>query len=232
MLLIVPSPLSQTNPQMPVLQADLELIRRCNTWVVESPKPARAALKHFGMPAPINTLQILPINSTSEHEIAALLKQASETSPVGLMSDAGCPGVADPGSFAVKIAHQQNCTVYPLVGPNSIILGLMASGLNGQNFHFLGYPPVNKEEKINWLKTRENASRMENSTQIAIETPYRNQKLTESLLQTLKPNTELCIATDLTGPNMNVKTHTVGVWKTRQPLMSKTPTLYLWLASS
>ncbi len=232
MLILVPSPLSQTDAQLPLLHSDLERVRQCAVWLVETPKVARAALKLFNMPVAIHELELYSIATTSEQELIKLLSESSKLKPIGLISDAGCPAIADPGAIAVQIAHKLKITVYPLVGPSSIILGLMGSGLNGQNFQFLGYPPVETQERKQWIQQRETISQAENSTQIAIETPYRNQKLFESFLHTLRPSTLLCVGSDLTGSHMRILTKTTQEWKSYNLQLDKTPTLFLWLATN
>ncbi|HEX4857352.1 MAG TPA: SAM-dependent methyltransferase, partial [Limnobacter sp.] len=146
------------------------------------------------------------------------------------ISDAGCPGVADPGSEIVALAHRMNCEVRPLVGPSSILLALMGSGLNGQNFRFHGYPPVEPAQRDNWIKQTEKASKLEKCTQIAIETPFRNEKLIEALLKNLSDHTQLCIARDLTGDEQQIRTLPVAQWRKQVPRAGKMPCLFLWLA--
>ncbi|NJM32123.1 MAG: SAM-dependent methyltransferase [Limnobacter sp.] len=230
MLLLVPSPLSQTSPSVPVLQADLPLIHRCTTWVVENAKPARQAIKYLNMPLEIRALELLEIAKISEHQLEHLLKQATEQVPLALMSDAGCPAVADPGAKLVALAQQMGIPVRPLVGPNSIILGLMGSGLNGQCFQFHGYPPVKPSQREGFLGNTEEQSRKEQCTQIAIETPFRNQVLLEAMLKTFNDNTRLCVASDLTGQAEYLCTRTVSQWKKNTPSLARQPTLFLWQA--
>lgn len=231
MLLLVPSPLSQSTALMSVLSADLPLVHRCKRWIVETPKAARAALKTLEIPTPIRELEIISVKDAQPDLLKSWLREASAESPVGLMSDAGCPGIADPGSEVVQLAHMSNCEVIPLVGPSSITLGLMGSGLNGQNFHFWGYPPVNETERDRWIEERDHESHRFNTTQVVIETPFRNQKLLDALSLKLKPTTRLCVASDLTGANMKINTMPASEWKKRQIVLEKQPTLFLWLAN-
>ena len=230
MLILTPTPLSQTNPVQSILQADLPWVYACKTWLVETPKAARAALKAMRLPTPIQDLQIISIKHCEQKEVIETLQAASENQPVGLLSDAGCPAVADPGSEVVLLAHQMGCPVIPLVGPSSIMLGLMASGLNGQNFHFWGYPPVQDQDRSEWIKNREKESAKANTTQIVIETPFRNQKLFDALVKQLQPSTLLCVATDLTGQQMQVHTQTIDNWRRKPAQINKLPTLFLWLS--
>lgn len=230
MLILVPSPLSQSSPKNPLLAEDKPLVHKCQKWIVENAKPARAAIGHFEMPLPVRKLEINELKNLSQLQIDQLLKSSTQQNPLALLSDAGCPAVADPGALVVQRAHQLGVQVFPLVGPSSIILGLMASGLNGQNFHFWGYPPVKEPERTQWIKERETESRKVDTTQIVIETPFRNQKLLEALLGSLSATTELSLASDLTGGKMNIQTKCIKSWRAAPPVLEKEPTLFLWLA--
>ncbi|MDH4395828.1 MAG: SAM-dependent methyltransferase [Limnobacter sp.] len=231
MIILVPSPLSQSKPVLPVLAADLPHIQACRTWLVENAKPARAALQFFQMPVPIRDLEIVQIQDLNATERSEWVKKAKAGQPIAVMSDAGCPGVADPGAEMVALAHEHQCPVLPLVGPSSIILGLMGSGLNGQNFHFHGYPPLQTDERDKWIADSDRRSKLEKSTQMVIETPFRNQKLLEALLSKLSPSTRLCIGRDLTGEHELLKTQAVAAWKKQVPELGKHPTLFLWQAT-
>jgi 16S rRNA (cytidine1402-2'-O)-methyltransferase len=231
MIILVPSPLSQSKPTLPILNADLPLVQTCRTWLVENAKPARAALQFFDMPVPIRELEILQIQDLNPAQRVDWIKKAKSGTAIAVMSDAGCPGIADPGAELVALAHNHNCPVLPLVGPSSILLGLMGSGLNGQNFHFHGYPPLQTDERDKWISDSEKRSKMEKSTQLVIETPFRNQKLLEALLSKLNPTTQLCIGRDLTGDHELLKTQTVAMWKKQVPELGKHPTLFLWQAT-
>lgn len=230
MLYLVPSPLSQKTPKLPVLAADLPSIQSCRTWLVENAKPARAALACFNMPVPIRDLIILEIAHTDADRRKQLLEACRGGEPLAVMSDAGCPGVADPGAEIVSLAHRLGCPVQPLVGPSSILLALMGSGLNGQNFRFYGYPPVEPGARDTWIKQTERESKGQQCTQIVIETPFRNEKLIEALLKNLSDQTLLCMAWDLTGGEEFIKTMTVSQWRKSPPNPGKLPCLFLWLA--
>jgi 16S rRNA (cytidine1402-2'-O)-methyltransferase len=143
------------------------------------------------------------------------------------MSEAGCPGVADPGQLLVSVAQQMNLLVKPLVGPNSILLALMASGMNGQQFQFIGYLPIDASERTKVIKNLESESRQKKCTQIFIETPYRNNQLFEALTRTLQPQTKICIAVDLTSPTEIIQTKTVQQWKSAVPQIHKRPAIFL-----
>jgi len=146
---------------------------------------------------------------------------------IAIISEAGCPGIADPGQILIEVAQQMNATVKPLVGPSSILLALMASGMNGQQFEFVGYLPIDNGEKMKAIKEMEITSQKKNSTQIFIETPYRNDQLLETLLKTCKPTTRICVAAELTGPNEYVKTKTVADWKKEKTGFHKKPVIFL-----
>lgn len=231
MLYLVPSPLSQKTPKLPLLEADLPLVRQCNTWLVENAKPARAALGHFNMPTAIRDLQIFEIAQLNPQQRQDIVQRCKAGEPIAVMSDAGCPGVADPGAEIVGLAHRLGCPVHPLVGPSSILLALMGSGLNGQNFRFYGYPPLDPGQRDAWIKQTERESRTQRCTQIVIETPFRNDKLIEALLKQLSDSTLLCIGWDLTGDEQQIQTKTVEQWKKRMPTPGKSPCLFLWLST-
>lgn len=231
MLYLVPSPLSQKTPKLPVLAADLPRIQQCKTWLVENAKPARAALGHFNMPIAIRDLQILEIANLSAQQRKILIEQCMAGEPMAVMSDAGCPGVADPGAEIVALAHHLGCPVHPLVGPSSILLALMGSGLNGQSFRFHGYPPLEPAQRDAWIKQTERESKAQKCTQLVIETPFRNEKLIEALLKQLADSTLLCIAWDLTGEEESIQTKSVVQWRKQPAAPGKLPCLFLWLAS-
>lgn len=231
MLYLVPSPLSQKTPKVPVLAADMALVQECKVWLVENAKPARAALSHFNMPVAIRDLQIFEIAQLDAPQRQKLIEQCKAGEPIAVMSDAGCPGVADPGAEIVALAHKLACPVQPLVGPSSILLALMGSGLNGQNFRFHGYPPVEPAQRDLWIKQAERESKAQKCTQIVIETPFRNEKLIEALLKQLSGDTLLCVGWDLTGDEQQICTRTVEQWRKQPPAPGKSPCLFLWLAS-
>ena len=157
---------------------------------------------------------------------ANFLKALQTGDPIGIVSEAGCPGVADPGQELIAIAHQQGASVKPLVGPSSILLALMASGLQGQRFQFVGYLPIEESARQRTIKHLESISAKENSTQLFIETPYRNNQLLASMLNYLHPQTNLCIAADLTGPEEFIRTQTVSEWRHETPDLHKRPVIF------
>ncbi|MBN8440421.1 MAG: SAM-dependent methyltransferase [Thauera sp.] len=204
-------------------------------FVVETARSARAHLKQLDYPHPLRDTDIreLPANpsTATDAQFDALLAPALAGTDLGLMSDAGCPAVADPGARLVARAHALGVRVVPLVGPSSILLGLMGSGLNGQSFAFHGYLPVAEAERDERLRALENESRAQQRTQIFIETPYRNERMFEALLRTCRPSTRLCVACDLSTPNEYLLTRPVSEWKrSARPSLAKRPTLFLLLA--
>ena len=168
--------------------------------------------------------------NTGEDELAALFSPVFDGSDVGVLSESGCPGIADPGAIAVRFAHRHEINVIPLVGPSSILLALMASGLNGQRFAFQGYLPVRSDQTTKAIRDFEKESRTKGQTQIFIETPYRNNTLLTNLLKTLSPDTDLCLAVDLTGESEFIFTQSVSDWRRNPPLLPKCPAVFLFLA--
>lgn len=204
-----------------------------NHYVAENAKTARSFLKKIGVKRPLLEISILELNDrTREGDMAEMLAPLLAGQNVGLVSEAGAPGVADPGALVVALAHQQGITVVPLVGPSSILLGLMASGLNGQTFAFHGYLPQDKTTRAKVIVELERESGLRNMTQLFIETPYRNQALCADLLSVLAPSTKLCIARDLTGDRECVQTKCVSAWRKQTLALEKLPTLFLLLAKA
>ncbi len=200
------------------------------TYIAENAKSARAYLKQTGTTGPIQDITIHTLGAkTPEAEIRRWLTETS--GQIGLVSEAGCPAVADPGARVVLLAHQLGIQVVPWVGPSSILLGLMASGLDGQRFTFHGYVPIAPAERGKQLKGWEQLSSRHNQTQLFIETPYRNQAMFATLLDTLNPSTRLCVARALTTADEWIRTDTIAGWKrAAQPDLDKFPTLFLFLA--
>jgi 16S rRNA (cytidine1402-2'-O)-methyltransferase len=197
-------------------------------FIVEHPKTARQFLKQIACRVPLQEIQLHILNTHSKPEdLAALLQPLLSGKNVGLLSEAGCPAIADPGSDLVRMAHDRKIPVIPLVGPSSIILALMASGLNGQCFCFNGYLPVEKHARAQQIIALEKRSIKHNQTQIFIETPYRNQGLLEHIVQTCRDDTDLCIAAHLTGASEMIATKTIKTWKQKLPDIHKIPTIFL-----
>jgi 16S rRNA (cytidine1402-2'-O)-methyltransferase len=193
---------------------------------VENAKSARAFLGDVGMPCPIQDLSISTLGDDFSSQVKTL---KSETS-IGLLSDAGCPAIADPGAGLVEAAHRAGVKVVPLIGPSSIVLALMASGLEGQRFAFCGYLPRDAAERRQRIEELEKRSRKERETQIFIETPYRNDTLLGALLAICNGETLLCLASDLTLDSEQVKTGTINQWRGGRPAIGKRPTVFLLLA--
>ena len=197
-------------------------------YIVENEKTARKSIKIVQPEKKQSELVLFTLNKHTENkEHLAMIQPLLEGKNMGLMSEAGCPGVADPGAVIVKIAHDKGIQVVPLVGPSSILLALMASGMNGQSFTFNGYLPIEKEEKKSALKFLEKLSFDKNQSQIFIETPYRNNKLLEDLIQILHPETHLCVATDITLPTEYIKTKKITAWKKEKVDLHKRPTIFI-----
>lgn len=216
-----------------VLPADVvSIAQQLDTFVVESEKSARHFLSAIKTVLPVRQLSLNLLNEhTEDKDVAALLAPLLAGKNIGLMSDAGCPGVADPGAKLVALAHQKGIRVVPCVGPSAILLSLMASGLNGQQFAFLGYLPVDKTLRNQKLKEIEKRSLSYKETQLFIETPYRNQHMLDAILSSCQPNTRLCIACDISLDTEMIVTKTVASWKnTALPNLHKRPSIFLILA--
>lgn len=201
--------------------------RNLTHFIVEDVRTARRFLSKLKMDNPINDLQFGILNEhTTQREAELLFKPIDEGFDIGVMSEAGVPALADPGSTVVAIAHKRGLKVVPLTGPSSIVLAVMASGLNGQNFAFVGYLPVKSPEREQRIRQLELRSREEMQTQFFIETPYRNNQLLAALLANLQPNTLLSIACDLTLPTETVITRNVNQWKKQMPDLNKRPSIF------
>ena len=213
-LYLIPSPLGQNAPMEVLPLTVRKVIEELTHFIVENEKDARAFIKRISPKKNQSTLKLFPLNKfTLPEEILTYLDPIEEGITMGIISDAGCPGVADPGAEIVKMAHRKKITIYPLVGPSSILLALMGSGLNGQNFAFNGYLPIDKAKRQKEIKKLEKKSFDFNQSQLFIETPYRNDQMLQDLLKSLDRNTEVCIACDLTLPTQFIKTLSVKEWK-------------------
>ena len=205
-----------------------EIVNSINFYVVENVRTARRYLRKLDINTPIDDLTFFTLNKhTTPDELTQFLVPISKNYNVGVISEAGAPGVADPGADIVKIAHKKNIKIVPLVGPSSILLSLMASGMNGQNFSFLGYIPIKKSERIKKIKIIEKNSFLFNQTQIFIEAPYRNQVLLDDILKNCAAQTMLCIATDITLDTEFIKTKSIVEWQKNIPQINKRPTIFL-----
>lgn len=228
-LYLIPTVLSDAPLHNVLPTANDEIVRRLKIFIVENIRTARRFLKQVDKQIDIDSLTFFELNQhTDRQQISTYLKPMAEGNDIGIISEAGCPAVADPGADIVAIAQAKNYTVVPLVGPSSILLSIMASGFNGQSFAFQGYLPIEKTERTAHLHTLENRVYSEHQTQIFIETPYRNHQLLEELCRTLRPQTRLCIAADITAPSQYIKTKTIAQWRTTPlPDIHKRPTIFL-----
>lgn len=231
-LYLIPVPLGPTAPQDSLPANVLEIIRPLTYFVVEEAKTARAFLKAAGTDTPLQALQIEELNEhTKADALDRLLAPLRAGNDIGLLSEAGCPAVADPGANLVALAQKENLRVVPLIGPSSLLLALMASGLNGQRFAFQGYLPAKEIERSKAIRDLEAESRKRQQTQLFIETPYRNTAMFQSILQSCQPNTRLTVATDLTLASEYVVTKTIQQWKKQTPPeIERRPTVFLLLA--
>jgi 16S rRNA (cytidine1402-2'-O)-methyltransferase len=227
-LYLVPVPLAENAASKTFTPFLVETINAIDTYIVENEKTARKFLKEAGLRLPQSELVI---HDYGKHNRTASLvpffKELMTGKDVGLMSEAGCPGIADPGADIVAEAHRRGITVVPLVGPNSILLALMASGFNGQSFTFHGYLPIDKVERAKRIKELEKVAEKEKQTQMFIETPFRNNALLEDVLKNAAPQTLLCIASNLTSETEFVKTLSVAQWRQERIDLHKKPTIFL-----
>ena len=212
-----------------------DAIKNCNVFFVENERTTRRFFKQLwkaslpGQEIVIDNFEWFTISDNTQLT-NSFRKKIKEGKNIGIISEAGCPGIADPGQALVTIAQEMEIEIKPLVGPSSIILALMASGMNGQQFQFNGYLPIDNQQRIKAIKELEAASAKKNCTQIFIETPYRNNPLTEALLAHCHPSTKICIAVGLTGKNEWIKTRTVKEWQKNKPVIHKRPAIFLLLA--
>jgi 16S rRNA (cytidine1402-2'-O)-methyltransferase len=227
-LYLIPTTLGEMNADDVLPQTIKRTIDFIDYYIVENEKTARKSIKMVHAEKKQSELKLFLLNKHTDTKAHLdFIKPLLEGHNVGLMSEAGCPGVADPGAVIVKIAHEKGIQVIPLVGPSSILLALMASGMNGQSFTFNGYLPIDKSEKKQALKSLEKLSFDKNQSQLFIETPYRNNKLLEDILQTLQPNTLLCVACDITLPTEYIKTMTVNLWKKQKVDLHNRPCIFI-----
>tara|TARA_B100000767_G_scaffold264679_1_gene279845 strand:+ start:13891 stop:14634 length:744 start_codon:yes stop_codon:yes gene_type:complete len=227
-LYLIPSPLGENAPMEVLPLTVRQVIEEVNHFIVENEKDARSFIKRISPKKDQNNLQLYLLNKfTLAEEIITYLDPIQDGVAMGVISDAGCPGVADPGAEIVKMAHRNNITVRPLVGPSSVLMAIMGSGLNGQNFAFNGYLPIDKSKRKKEIKKIEKKSFDYNQSQLFIETPYRNDQMLQDLLKTLDLNTELCIACEITLPSEYIKTNTVKKWKKIKVSLHKRPVIFI-----
>ena len=227
-LYLIPTTLGDNNPLEVLPITVKKIIEDTDVFIVENEKTARRFIKKICPEKSQPSLKIFLLNKhTEETDLPNFLAPCAEGINIGLLSEAGCPGVADPGADIVKIAHDKNIKVTPLVGPSSILLAIMSSGMNGQSFTFNGYLPIDKGERKNELKRLERISYDNNQSQIFIETPYRNNKMLEDLSTVLDKNTNVCVACDITLPTEFIKTKSADQWKKNMVDLHKRPTIFI-----
>jgi 16S rRNA (cytidine1402-2'-O)-methyltransferase len=227
-LYMIPTLLGESDWALVLPATVQKVIAENSHFVVENEKSARKFIKQICPDKIQSSLVLYPLNKhTESKDIPGYLQACMEGQSVGMISEAGCPGIADPGALLVAAAHQKNIAVVPLVGPSSIFLALMASGFNGQKFAFHGYLPIDKSEKKQVLKQLEKESQQKDQTQIFMETPYRNDKFLEDMLQTLQASTLLCIACDITLSTEFIKTKSVAQWKKDKISLHHRPAIFL-----
>lgn len=227
-LYLIPTTLGENEP-LEVLPISIKrAIENIDYYIVENEKTARKSIKKISSNKSQPSLHIEVLNKYTEQQaIPGYLQPCFEGHDVGVLSEAGCPGIADPGAEVVKIAHEKGIQVVPLVGPSSIFLALMASGMNGQNFAFKGYLPIDSADRKKAIKQMEKTSKDQHQSQICIETPYRNDKLLAEMLKTLSNQTLLCIACDITLPTEYIFTKTIADWKKTSVDLHKRPAIFI-----
>ena len=227
-LYLIPTTLGTSNPEEVLPGLVKRVIENTEHYIVENEKTARRSIKQVDPEKQQSSLKINLLNKfTDASELSGFLDPCKDGIDVGLLSEAGCPGIADPGAEIVKLAHQLGIQVVPLVGPSSILLAMMGSGMNGQSFSFHGYLPIDKKERKQELKNLERISSEKNQAQIFIETPYRNNNLLEDIKQILNSATRLCIACDLTLPSEFIQTKSILDWGKTKVDLHKRPTIFI-----
>jgi 16S rRNA (cytidine1402-2'-O)-methyltransferase len=227
-LYLIPTTLGDNAPLEVLPISVKKVVEQINTYIVENEKTARRFIKKISSGKSQGALQIFHLNKfTNPLELPEFLNPCLHGVDVGLMSEAGCPGVADPGAEIVKLAHKKNIQVVPLVGPSSILMAMMSSGLNGQSFSFNGYLPIDKDDRKKEIKRLERLSFDNNQSQIFIETPYRNNKLLEDLCNFLGNNTNICVACDISLTTEFIMTKEASAWKKNKVDLHKRPTIFI-----
>ncbi len=227
-LYMIPTTLGENEPMQVLPQTVKETIENLDIFIVENEKTVRKFIKRISPEKKQSELILLPLNKHTDSSIhKQYIQPLLEGKNIGVISEAGCPGIADPGAAIVELAHKSNIRVLPLVGPSSILLALMASGMNGQSFAFNGYLPIDKNEKKNALKMFERLSFEKSQSQIFIETPYRNNQLLQDIIQTLNANTLLCIACDITLESETIQTKPLSAWKRSTIDLHKRPCIFI-----
>lgn len=227
-LYLIPVPLAENASAKSFTAYLVDTINSIDTYIVENEKTARRFLKEAGLKMPQSALTIHDYGKHKRNDsMVPYFKELMTGKDVGLMSEAGCPGVADPGADIVAEAHKRGIKVVPLVGPNSLLLALMASGFSGQRFTFHGYLPIDRVERVKRIKELEQAAEREKQTQLFIETPFRNNHLYEDILKNTAAQTLLCVATNITGEDEYIRTQSIGQWRQEKIDLHKKPTIFL-----
>lgn len=223
---LIPTVLAPDTQLLTLSPQVIETVSNLSKFYVEDIRTARRFISSLRLGIDISSLQFFELNKKT-HELTVIDEMRKEKSDIGVMSEAGCPGVADPGALAVKIAHQMGWRVIPIVGPNSMLLALMASGFSGQSYAFNGYLPIEKDKRIVEIKALEQLAMTKSQTQIFMETPYRNNQVMQSLLEHCSPTTMICVASNLTAEDEFIQTKPVKEWKKTVPDLHKKPTIFL-----
>ncbi|KLT64916.1 SAM-dependent methyltransferase [Pedobacter sp. BMA] len=226
-LYLIPVPLAEEVAHKTFTPYLVDTINQIDTYIVENSKTARRFLKEAGLTTPQKDLIVHDYGKHNRSDLGQFFNELAAGKDVGLMSEAGCPGIADPGADIVAEAHKRGIKVVPLVGPSSILLALMASGFNGQSFAFWGYLPIDKEQRTKRIKDLDLSASRYKQTQIFIETPFRNNQLFEEILKSCKPNTQICVASNLTAEDEYIKTQSVYNWRKEEIDLHKKPTIFL-----
>lgn len=226
---LIPSFLSEDSIEtIPVYIIDA--VKNCRVIFAENERTARRFLKSICKEIVIDDYEWFTVHKAEQEQVTAFKQKIKEGKNIAIISEAGCPGIADPGQILVQAAQQMDVTIKPLVGPSSILLALMGSGLNGQQFQFTGYLPIDTQQRNLKLKELEEESARKKCTQVFIETPYRNNQLLEAILKTCRPSTQLCIASEITSKNEFIKTRSIADWKKEKPDLHKKPVIFCLLA--
>ena len=223
---LIPSVLDESAIQT-IPEYIIDAVKNCSVIFAENERTARRFLKSICKEIIIDDYEWFTIHKAEESLLSTFKQKIKEEKNIAIISEAGCPGIADPGQLLIAAAQEMNATVKPLVGPSSILLALMASGMNGQQFEFVGYLPIDNSERAKAITALETSSQKNNSTKIFIETPYRNNQLIENLLKICKPSTRLCIAAELTSDKEYIKNKTIANWNREKPNLHKKPVIFL-----
>ncbi|NPA68882.1 MAG: SAM-dependent methyltransferase [Chlorobi bacterium] len=227
-LYLIPTTLGDTGISEVIPRKVIDIINDLDYFIVENIRTARRYNRKVSETKNINDITFFELNKhTKPEDVASFLQPCFSGKSIGIISEAGNPGIADPGALAVNLAHKKNIDVVPLVGPSSILMALISSGMNGQNFAFNGYLPVKDNERIKKIQYLERKSKSENQSQIFMETPFRNTKMLNAVLQSCKNTTLLCIAADISLPTEFIKTKTIAEWKKQKPELNKRPAIFI-----